>query len=218
MNFIMILLFSYSQWLTQYRFHFILASCSIWKQKNITISHQRKPLFCKGNSPTDLLASSAPAPRRKKRSSPTGWKKTADPPSSSFATNVWAPQTSRPRPVFCRLRLSSLEVEQGRTAAAGGCEALAEALKVNSAIIRIDLWRNQIGDAGVKAICFLKFLWQKTRKLFAFWVSDCFFLQAFAEMLKVNTTLKVLYLKGNQIGDIGVEAQSLLPRKAISDF
>ena len=39
---------------------------------------------------------------------------------------------------------------------------------------------------------------------------DCqiaFLLQVLADMLKVNTTLRTLYLEKNQIGDIGVEAQ-----------
>ena len=47
----------------------------------------------------------------------------------------------------------------------GGAEAVAEAMKINSSITAIYLARNQIGDAGAKAVCFLKgllFVWQKT--------------------------------------------------------
>ena len=47
-------------------------------------------------------------------------------------------------------------------------------------------------------------------------LSDCLVLQALAEMLKVNTTLSVLILGNNQIGDSGVEALGLLPQKAFS--
>ena len=57
----------------------------------------------------------------------------------------------------------------------------------------------------LRPICFSKvFLAEHS---LPFWVSDCVFRQALAEMLKVNTTLRILRLDGNQIGDSGVEAQ-----------
>ena len=139
-----------------------------------------------------------------KRLSPSSWSKTADPPSSAFA--VWATQKSRPPPFFST-STSSFAVEPRWGERSGGGEALAEALKVNSVVTVIDLKGNDIGDAGAKAICFLKFSWQKA---LCIWSSDCLFLQALAEMLKANTNVRDLDLRENQIGDKGFEAPGFL--------
>ncbi|KJE95309.1 hypothetical protein CAOG_05771 [Capsaspora owczarzaki ATCC 30864] len=58
-------------------------------------------------------------------------------------------------------------------------QSIAEALKVNTTLIKLYLDRNQIGDVGAQAI---------------------------AEALKVNTTLTTVYLYNNQIGDAGAQA------------
>ena len=60
-----------------------------------------------------------------------------------------------------------------------GAKALAEALKMNTVLQRLGLGRNQISDDGAKAL---------------------------AEALKMNTVLQWLYLAGNQISDDGAKA------------
>ena len=74
-----------------------------------------------------------------------------------------------------------------------GAKALAEALKVNTALHRLDLYSNKISDEGAKAL---------------------------AEVLKVNTALRALHLAYNNISDEGAKAltESLKVNKALQEL
>ena len=87
-------------------------------------------------------------------------------------------------------------------------------MKINSVVTAIYLGANGIGDAGAKAAVVLSSFLADTLPF------ECHlpFLQALTEMLKVNTTLKILSLYQNQIGDSGVEAQVLLFWRHSSNF
>jgi hypothetical protein len=63
--------------------------------------------------------------------------------------------------------------------------ALAEALRTNTSLTTLELYNNQIGDAGAVAL---------------------------AEALRTNTSLTTLNLSGNQIGDAGAVALAIALR------
>ena len=88
-------------------------------------------------------------------------------------------------------------------------EALALALERNSALTRIDLANNNIGDVGAQA--------RKASRGFpclAFTKSFGACCQALAAALKLNNTMKDLDLRYNEIGDAGAQAQC--PRGSIA--
>ena len=74
-----------------------------------------------------------------------------------------------------------------------GAQALAETLKKNDTVKKIDLHCDQIGDAGVEAL---------------------------SEALKVNKTVTWIGLSGNQINDAGAEvfAETLKINKTVADI
>ncbi|XP_011270680.1 hypothetical protein, variant [Capsaspora owczarzaki ATCC 30864] len=91
-------------------------------------------------------------------------------------------------------------------------QAIAEALEVNTTLIKLNLLSGQIGDAGAKAIAealkvntTLTQLHLSTIQLFNNQIGDVG-AQALAEALEVNTTLTQLDLHGNQIGEVGAQA------------
>ncbi|KJE95232.1 hypothetical protein CAOG_009893 [Capsaspora owczarzaki ATCC 30864] len=88
-----------------------------------------------------------------------------------------------------------------------GASAIAETLKVNKAVTSIAVWDNQIGDAGASAIAeTLKV--NKTVTWITVWdnqIGDAG-ASAIAEALKVNTTVTKVDLGENLIGDAGAQA------------
>ena len=81
-------------------------------------------------------------------------------------------------------------------------QALAEALKQNSSLTKINLYNNRIGDDDAKAAVLLRpslaFMWPA--------YPAC---QALAEALKQNSSLTTINLHHNGIGDDGAKAAVL---------
>ncbi|KJE90017.1 hypothetical protein CAOG_009423 [Capsaspora owczarzaki ATCC 30864] len=88
-----------------------------------------------------------------------------------------------------------------------GARALAETLKVNETVTWIAIWRNQIGDAGASAVAeALKVNKTVTCLILAEnRIADAG-AQAIAELIKVNKTLAWLNLSWNFIGEVGIQA------------
>jgi hypothetical protein len=88
-----------------------------------------------------------------------------------------------------------------------GAQALAAALKTNTALTTLDLSYNDLGDAGAQALAAAL----KTNPSLATLQLGSNQLgeagaQALAAALKTNTALTTLYLGGNQLGDAGAQA------------
>ncbi|CAE7855912.1 NLRC3 [Symbiodinium necroappetens] len=85
--------------------------------------------------------------------------------------------------------------------------ALAEAIKMGSAIERIDLGSNQIGDVGAQALA------EAAAVSSSLWIMNLggnrignLGAQAVAEAVKTNSSMRSVDLSRNQIGDAGAEA------------
>jgi hypothetical protein len=88
-----------------------------------------------------------------------------------------------------------------------GAAAIAEALKLNTILQRLDIKNNQVGDSGAAAIAEALKL-NATLQHFSLYsnrIGDSG-ATAIAEALKLNTSLQQLYLYSNRIGDSGATA------------
>ncbi|XP_004343810.1 hypothetical protein CAOG_07086 [Capsaspora owczarzaki ATCC 30864] len=116
--------------------------------------------------------------------------------------------TERQRELYDQVKKASgqLDLDDNQIGVAEA-QAIAEALKVNTTLIKISLQENQIGDAGAQAIAEALRANTTLKELLLHLnqIGDAG-AQAIAEALKVNNTLTDLYLDENQIGDGGAQA------------
>jgi Ran GTPase-activating protein (RanGAP) involved in mRNA processing and transport len=97
----------------------------------------------------------------------------------------------------------------GNEIGGAGAKALADMLKVNKTITKLDLSGNKIGDDGVIAIAeALKENNTITTLHLLYNKIECAGAKALASMLQMNNTITVLYLSGNNIGIEGAIAIS----------
>jgi len=105
-----------------------------------------------------------------------------------------------------KCRVATLVLE-GNKIGACGTAALAEALKTNTTVTKVDLSGNEIGDSGVVALVdALKTNTTVTEiKLWKNKIGDSGAV-ALADALKINTAITSIYLQHNEIGDAGAVA------------